>query len=122
MSEDAKWTHVIVNILPTNVQQRIRKVAMGHLEAIVQNPKRSSIALRNSRETTARRRVRLEHDERQRHLLCDSSRVQVRREKFDASLVGQEHGEVLLGVLVRADTELRETIVIGVPKSSEEEE
>ena len=110
-----RCTHVIVDVLTTNMEQRIREVVVGHLETVVEDPKRSTITLRNTRETTARTRVGLKHDEWQPSLLSKPGGFAVVPHEFDHGLVSQEGVEVLLRIVVSTDTESCETIVVRVP-------
>ena len=71
-------THIVVDVLATNVEQSVREVAIRHLQAVVQRPERCTETRTDPGETTAGRRVRLEHDEGLPGLLRDHCRVQVR--------------------------------------------
>lgn len=97
------------------MQQRIREVVVGHLEPIVEDPEGSTITLRDTRETTARTSVRLEHDKRQTGRLSEPSGLSIVPHKFNNGLMGQEGMEVLLRIVVSTNTEGGETIVVGVP-------
>ena len=97
------------------MEQSIREVVVGHLETVVEDPKRSSITLGDTRETTARTRVRLKHDERQSSLLSQPGGLSIIPHKLDHGLVSQEGVEVLLRIVVSTDTESGETIVVGIP-------
>lgn len=74
--------YVVENILPTNMQQSIGKICIGHLESIIRGPEGRPIRVTHPREPTARSRVGLEHDERFASLLHEIARVNVRGDEI----------------------------------------
>ena len=97
-------THVVRNGLTTKVEQCPREVAMRKLERMVDAPERRRERVRDTREATARGRVRLEQEERLAPLLRERCRVQVRLGEVDASLVREvlrEHFQRVAGRVVR---------------------
>lgn len=45
-------THIIVDILTTNVEQSVTEVAVNHLQAIIEAPQRSGEGVTDTGETT----------------------------------------------------------------------
>ena len=68
-------THVVEDAFTTNVHQSVCKVAVHHLQAIVQPPKGRSERVTDSSETTAGCGIGLEHNKRLADLLRNHSRV-----------------------------------------------
>ena len=66
-------THIVVNVLTTNVEQSMTEVAVNHLQAIIQAPQGSGEGVTDTGETTTRSRVRFKHDERLLVLLGQQS-------------------------------------------------
>ena len=66
-------THIVVNVLTTNVEQSMAEVAVNHLQTVVEAPQGSSEGVTDTGETTTRSRVRFEHDERLLVLLGQQS-------------------------------------------------
>lgn len=98
------------------MEQRARKVAVRHLQGVVQTPQRRRERVADTWESTARRGVRLEHQERLVPRLREHCRVDIRLHEVDASLVRQELRELLQRV-VRRVVRVREddgTVVRGV--------
>lgn len=96
-------TYVVRDVLATKVEQRLRKVAVRHLERVVDTPKRSRKRVADARETTAGCCVRLEHHERLAPLLREHGRIKVLLDDTDARLmaqVGREHLKRILGRVV----------------------
>ena len=115
MHETKTGTHVIVHVLPANMQQRVREVARGHLEPVVERPQRRAEARRDAREPAARRRVRLEHDERLPRLLRDLRRVEVGRDRVHAHAVVEVPRELRLRVFRVAEPRVQRcAVVVGV--------
>ena len=81
------------------MQQRPREVTVRHLHPIIQSPQRRAKRVRDSREPTARCRVRLHHQERLAVLLREVRGVQVNRHDADPGRVVEVVGELGLGVL-----------------------
>ena len=71
-------TDIVRHVLPTDMQQRSREVAIRHLQPVVDRPQRRAKTVTYARETAARRGVGLEHHEVFPELLRDSRTVQVR--------------------------------------------
>ena len=94
----SKPTHVIVHVLTTDVQKRMREVGRGHRQAVVKGPQRRSETSTDTGEATARRRVSLEHDERLAGLLSNLRGVDVLPDHVPACAVIEELGELGLGV------------------------
>ena len=59
-----RLTHIIINILSSNMQKRPTKIAITHLQSIIQTPKGGSKTITNTREPTATCGVGLEHQKR----------------------------------------------------------
>jgi len=98
------------------VHQGIREVAVSHPEAIIEDPKRGTIALRDTRETSARGRVGFEHDEWNTLRLGHEGRGEVGSEEIDDEcLVVEEIGERCLRINESTDAELGSTVVRRVP-------
>ena len=111
----AKITHVVVHILSTNVDKRVRQVAVHHLEAVVQCPEGDAKHVTDALETTAGGRVRLKHDERLSDLLCQSSVHQVIADGVHADSMRKVVGEDRLRVLrVSGAVAFLEAIVVWV--------
>ena len=66
-------THIVVNVLTTNVEQSMAKVAIDHLQTVVEAPQGSGEGVTDTGETTTRGRVRFEHDKRLLVLLGQQS-------------------------------------------------
>ena len=66
-------THIVVNVLTTNVEQSMAEVAVNHLQAVIEAPQRSGEGVTDTGETTTRSRVRFKHDERLLVLLGQQS-------------------------------------------------
>ena len=81
------------------MEQRLGEVGVGHLQSIVDAPERGSERVTDTGETTARRRVRLEHHEVLSELLRDSCAVKVRL--YDALAGGVR--EVICEDVLRVD-------------------
>ena len=81
------------------MEQRAREVAVRELQAVVNSPERGSERVADTRETAARRRVRLEHHEVLSELLRDSCAVKVRL--YDALAGGVR--EVICEDVLRVD-------------------
>ena len=110
-------TYVVIHVLPTNMQQRARKVAVRHLQAIVQCPQGRAEAIANPRESTTRRGIGLEHQQRFIGRLGDVRRVQVWLYEALACGVSEIPREDILWIFGRVtDSKLRETVVIGVTR------
>lgn len=60
---ERRGTHVIINILPRNMQHRSTKITIPHLQRIIQSPHRRSKTITQPREPTTTRRICLEHQE-----------------------------------------------------------
>lgn len=99
------------------MEHGVCEVAVGHLQAIVEDPETSTEALRDTGEATAGRRVGLEHDEGEVGLLREHCGVEVVLHHRNGHVVAEEAGEVELGILVGTGTELSKAIVVGVPLS-----
>ena len=115
-------THVIRHILTANVQQRARKVAVGHLQTVVDRPQRRPKAIADTREATARSGVRLEHHELLPELLGNARRVEVRLHHLNARGVGEVVREDGLGVLDVAEPAVGElgcTVLVGIAETTE---
>ena len=109
-------THIVVDVLATNVEQSVREVAIRHLQAVVQRPERCTETRTDPGETTAGRRVRLEHDEGLLNLLPDHASVC--QLAADTDTGGVLEVERKLSLLVLGITQTRvdgSTIVIGIP-------
>ena len=91
------------------------EVAVHHLQTVIEAPQRSRESVTDTRETTTRSRVRLEHDERLAGLLRDARRVEVRLDGVDTQAVIEELGELDLGVLRGTERLVDLTaVVVGV--------
>ena len=66
-------THIVVNVLTTNVEQSMAEVTINHLQTVVEAPQGSGEGVTDTGETTTRSRVRFEHDERLLVLLGQQS-------------------------------------------------
>ena len=112
-------TDIVRHVLPTDMQQRSREVAIRHLQPVVDRPQRRAKTIAYARETAARRGVGLEHHEVLAELLCDSRAVEVRLDNALArgvrevicedvlrvddrakAVPGEGGGAVLLGIAV----------------------
>ena len=91
-------THVIRHILSTNVQQPPSKVAVRHLQPVVDRPERGPEAVADPGEPAARRRVGLEHHELLARLLRGRDRRQVLRDEVLARRVREVVREHVLRV------------------------
>ena len=69
-------TDIVRHVLPTDMQQRSREVAIRHLQPVVDRPQRRAKTVAYARETAARRGVGLEHHHRLSRCLSNSRGVQ----------------------------------------------
>lgn len=107
-------THVVVHILPTNVKQSTGEVGGGHREPVVQRPQSSAETIRNTRQSTTCRCVRLEHDKGFPKSACEVAGVDIRAHQVQAGVMVEEGGESLLRINIGTDIEAREAIVARV--------
>ena len=96
-------TDIVRDVLPTDVQQRSREVAVRHLQPVVDRPQRGAKAVAYARETAARRRVRLEHHKVLSELLRNSRAVKIRLDDALARGVREVICEDVLRVDDRAE-------------------
>lgn len=87
-------TYIIGHILPTSMEEGSSEVAVRHLQGIVDGPQRRSERITDAGEATARRRVRLEHQERLAPRLCEHRGVEVRLHLAQPVVVRQVRGEL----------------------------
>ena len=108
-------THVVVHILPSNVNKRLAESSSRHAHSIVHQPQRRSEAIAYTGEATARRRVSLEHDERLAGLLSNLRGVDVLPDHVPAGAVIEELGDLGLGVDGVTETFVEcGTVVVGI--------
>jgi hypothetical protein len=108
-------TYIIINVLATNMHQRMGEVCIRHLESIIHRPQCGAIGITDSRETSTRRRVRLEHDERLPRTLSKIRRVYIRLNKIHGRSMRKIAREDVLGILNwLAGVELCRTIIVRV--------
>ena len=91
-------THIVRITLPTHMQQRRGEIAVRHLHPIIQSPQRRAKRVRQSREPSTRRGIRLHHKERLAILLREVRGVQVYGDDADAGRVVEVVGELGLWV------------------------
>jgi len=112
-------TDIVINILATNVHQRMGKVCIGHLEPVIHRPQRCAIGITDSREASTRCRVCLEHDERLSRTLGKSGRIYIGMNQINSRSMSKIAREDFLRVFNRlAGVKLRRTIIVGVAVDS----
>jgi len=109
-----KETHVIINVLSSNVKESAREVRSCHSKAIVYGPQCRAEAIRNSRESTACCSVRLEHDKWFPKGSSTVASIAVLGDQVEASVMVEERRERFLRVHIRANTEPSEAIVARI--------
>lgn len=113
-------THIVRIVDTSDVQHSPAEVTVRHLQGIIRHPKGDTETIRNTGETTARRRVGFEHQERFVVLLREHRAVQVWSNCADGAAVSQIFREDILGVARRTKASIREgssTVVIGITAS-----
>lgn len=119
--KDAEVTYVIVVALTTDVKKSVGEVEACHVEGVIDSPKSGHEAVTETGESTTRRGVGFEHDERLVHLGRNLRGVGVWLRKFDdGRVVEEELGHLLFGVkgagvvtVVRGITEESRLVKIG---------
>ena len=89
-------TDVVVDVLATNVEKCSGKVTVRHHQPIIQTPQCCGKSIRDTRKTSARRTVRLEHHEWLADLLGVLGDVQVLPSDAHPSGVSEVHGKHVL--------------------------
>lgn len=84
--EKENKAYIVHHVLATNMQYAMCKISPSHLHPIIDPPQGGSEAVGNSWETTARRRVGLEHDERFPSSSCETSRILIGATRSTAAL------------------------------------
>ena len=110
-------TDIVRHVLPTDMQQRSREVAIRHLQPVVDRPQRRAKTIAYARETAARRGVGLEHHEVLAELLCDSCAVEVRLDNLLTGSMAKIVCEDSLGILDGAEIAVRElggAVLVGI--------
>ena len=106
---------VIVNVLPTNVEEGFRKVGIRQLETVIRGPQRGTKRVADPLESTARGGVRLEHMEGLSDRLSHQrGRNVLTGEALDVTVV-EITRELGLRVLGRSEGRIDSTtVVVGV--------
>lgn len=93
----------------------MREIAVRHLQAVIETPERDAVYVADTAESTARRRVRLKHDELLLVLLRDRRGVEQFLHNTETRVVRQIVGEDILGVDRSAEAFVQcSTIVVRV--------
>lgn len=111
------YAYIVRNILTTNVQQSTRKVAVRHLQTVVDGPDSRAKAVADTRETSAGRSVRLEHHELLPELLGNARRIQIGFDEILTGGVGEIVREDSLRIFDGSEGAVREfgcTVLVGV--------
>ena len=90
--------HVIISILPTDVEQSFRKIAISHLQSIIHRPQRRSERIADTGEATAGGGVGLEHHKRFVSGERRRARAEERLDDLLAGAVVQVEREFGLGI------------------------
>lgn len=96
-------THVIIHVLPSDMDERLAETSRRHAHSIVRQPQRRPKTVANAGEAAAARRVRLEHDERLASGMCDPRGVDIRRDDRQDIVVAEVVREDGLGDLRGAE-------------------
>ena len=116
-SFDQRKTYVVRIVLPTNVQERTREVAVCHLETIIDTPQGRAETVADTREATAGRSVRFEHHVLLAGRLRNGRSIQVRGDNVLTARMVEVILEDILWVDDRAKIPSREcggTILIRI--------
>ena len=101
------------------MEQRAREVAVRHLQTVIHPPECRCKCVADTRETTARSRVCLEHHELLAVIRCGWDRAEILRNEVLGCGVRQVVGEHVLRIYGVTKACIREggsTIVIGVSR------
>lgn len=112
-----RHTHVVEDILSTNVEQSTREIGICHLHRVVQGPESSTERVAYAREAPTRSGIGFEHQHPFPFRLGKRRRVEVRLNNRSSRRVSKKTGEQQLRVLRCADPELREAVVCRIAKT-----
>ncbi len=87
-------TYVVSDVLSASMEQGPSEVAVRHLQGVVDRPQRRGERITDAREAAARRRVRLEHQERLSPRLREHRGVEVRLHLAQPVVVRQVRAEL----------------------------